>query len=303
MRIAFQLTETDFREAQLGRPPRVRHLIAAVLRTVLIVLVILFPMGIWVIRGELNARSPMSIQDVPIVQPETPGERAWHLFRVTSPVLIMMVWTLGMTLIASVRAVPLPWLRRGPDSSVSPIAIIVVVSGSLLLLWSFNQPRTAYEGALTVPAFALIFVSTAISIVLNQTVMLRRSWNAQRSLHLATTMEVTEQGRLVFQHALATLDYQWAAIEGYKETANLLLLYLSPLSLWIIPKRAFVNPIDLGHFKGLLTVHVPAGLLLRQQQVTGFPVMPGPMTPPMPVLPPAQPPPIPGSEDRSASEK
>ena len=85
---------------------------------------------------------------------------------------------------------------------------------------------------------------------------------------------------VVIEHALARLEYRWGAFAGYKETDNLILLYLSPYVILMIPKRAFAEPGQLAVFKGLVMNGIANGYFLPADS-TSFPVLP----PPIPVLP------------------
>ena len=299
MRIEFQLTEADFAESQLGRPPGWPKLLLAVWPWLLFLLFALSPVLLWMTRGESESSTLRDERWPATTLQDEPAERAWHLFRVTSPAVFILLVAFLSAILATVKVVPSPWKQIAGKQAILPSTWIVGAAGAILLIWSFNQPRTAYEAALIAPPTAVVMAWVATWVIVFQTTGLRRRWEAQRHLHLPITMEVPDGERVIFRDALTTLEYRWGAIEGYKETTNLLLLYLSPLSMWIVPKRAFVNPMDLGHLKGLLTVHVREGFLLPQDHAPGFQVMTASISA-VPVLPAVQPPPLPQREQESA---
>jgi hypothetical protein len=292
MRIEFQLTEADFAESQLGRPPGLSKLLLAIWPWLLILLLAFSPVLVWVTRGEANSSLSWFAWGHATTPPDEPAERAWHLLRVTSPAVFILLVAFFSAILATVRAIPSPWKQVAGKQAVLPSTWIIGAASGILMMWSLYQPRTAYEAALIAPPTALVMAWVATWVIIFQTIGLRRRWQAQRHLHLPITMEVPDGERVTFRDALTIMEYRWGAIEGYKETPNLLLLYLSPLSMWIVPKRAFLNPMDLGHLKGMLTVHVREGFLLPQAHAPGFQVMTAPM-PAVPVLPAAQPPPLP----------
>lgn len=97
-------------------------------------------------------------------------------------------------------------------------------------------------------------------------------WESMRHEQAPRTLRADESALLIEQ-ATASMRYDWPHFAGYKETKNLLLLYLSPHSFHMIPKRAFTSATDLDAFKGLLMNGVTEGTFLPSAQAA-FPVVP-----------------------------
>ncbi|HEV2295238.1 MAG TPA: YcxB family protein [Tepidisphaeraceae bacterium] len=85
----------------------------------------------------------------------------------------------------------------------------------------------------------------------------RRAWDAQPQLRLPQTLEQTERG-LRFDDGRSTHDYAWSAFTKFRESENVMLLYLSDLGFEIIPKRAFADAAQFGAFRALISQHVPS---------------------------------------------
>jgi hypothetical protein len=100
---------------------------------------------------------------------------------------------------------------------------------------------------------------------------LQQTWDNQPALHRRQTVEATESG-IVFTGELSRNDYQWGHFAGFKETANLLLLYQSPYSFHVIPKRAFPTQTDMEIFRRYLLTGVKQGFFLPQ--TSAFPIIP-----------------------------
>lgn len=131
-------------------------------------------------------------------------------------------------------------------------------------------PRAFEIGLATLPWFVLMLF-LVIHNGLTRSVALRRRWEMQPELHERTTLTVAEDG-LVIETLNARYDYRWVFFPGFRETASLLLLYISANSCWMIPKRAFQDPASLDSFKGLLMTYVKDGHFLPTS--SAFPVQP-----------------------------
>jgi hypothetical protein len=125
---------------------------------------------------------------------------------------------------------------------------------------------------------------------------LRKTWDAQPSLHRPQTVELSDDG-VMFADPLSRQECRWSYFPGFKETANLFVLYVSPFSFRIVPKRAFAAPGELDRFRGYLLNHVGSGQFLEQP--SAFPVLPVAAAAARPAEPsPASPPPLPPAAAR-----
>jgi hypothetical protein len=226
---------------------------------------------------------------------------AVHLLGVLAPV----VFTVPLLLLPTLRYVAgtnrVPWdpaadPRRRRGRHWLKIVLISVLAWAMWLGWQFRVAPDWYQSSLVLTAILYLFLLNSFAVGLLYTVGMRRRWAAQPFLQQPATLEASDDG-LVIIEANARHHYGWAALAGYKESADLLLIYLSPYSCWIIPKRAFTDPTDLGRLKAFLEERVGHGFLLPQP--SAFPVMHRPAEPLVPVRPPPLPPgrqpePVPG---------
>ena len=100
---------------------------------------------------------------------------------------------------------------------------------------------------------------------------IRHRWARQTFLHRPYTLEASDAWARA-ERTQARLQYRWEYFPGFRETNNLLLLYVSPYGFWPIAKRGFATTGDLEYFKGLLLTHVRHGTFLPLQQ-QAFPVV------------------------------
>ena len=91
------------------------------------------------------------------------------------------------------------------------------------------------------------------------------------------------------EQSSARLEYDWGHFAGYRETENLILLYLSSFAYFMIPKRAFdADPARLAVFKGMVMNGIPEGHFLPSPG-NAFPVLPMAVKTTVPATPPAPP--------------
>lgn len=135
-----------------------------------------------------------------------------------------------------------------------------------------------FEHLLPLLGWALVVVSIVLFTRASRR-MLPRTWAAIRHEHEPRVLHASADG-IVIEQASARLEYRWGYFAGYRETDNLVLLYLSPYQFFMIPKRAFAEPGQLAVFKGLVMNGIANGYFLPADS-TSFPVLP----PPIPVLP------------------
>ena len=167
------------------------------------------------------------------------------------------------------------------------VLVGIAISGAFFfVLWNLNNtsnasgstsdpaaPNTAprlYEYALGLSGWVFLTVLTLALAVVNRGPAIRQRWVRQTFLHRPYTIHASDAG-LVLMQPHARLEYRWEYFPGFRETANLLLVYVSPYGFWPIPKRGFTTVGGLEAFKGLLMTHVRHGTFLPVQQA--FPVL------------------------------
>lgn len=117
--------------------------------------------------------------------------------------------------------------------------------------------------------------------------MLPRTWAAVPNEHEPRVLHASDAG-VVIEQASARLEYRWGYFAGYRETEHLVLLYISPYQLYIVPKRAFAEPGQLAVFKGLVMSGITQGHFLPADS-TAFPVVATPASAAPPPLATASP--------------
>ena len=133
----------------------------------------------------------------------------------------------------------------------------------LPLLFDFMLP--------VIPLFVLL-LALSVFAGLSARQQIPRMWEAMRHEQQPRTLRADAEA-IVIEQETAHLRYAWRHFAGYKETKNLLMVYLSPYSFHMLPKRGFATPADLDSFKGLLMNGVAEGSFLPSEQVA-FPVLP-----------------------------
>lgn len=139
----------------------------------------------------------------------------------------------------------------------------------------------------------VVLVGTLSTVSRRKTSVLH--WKAQPQEQEPRTLSAGEEGILVEQPS-ARLEYRWQSFAGYRETENLILLYISIYRFFIIPKRAFHDAATLFQFKGLVMSHIPEGRFLDLPR-PAFPVLATPAAEPAAAEPPA---PVSNAADPSA---
>ena len=213
-------------------------------------------------------------------------------------ILIPMAAGLGSSIAVALVQVrgPLryPWrttLKNIPQSSgrrtwlmlLISLALIAYCIGMTYWLASLEKSDTdaaqeiAYDVGFIVLVIAM-FLNNASLLILSKIRQRLYGWVDQRQLHGPHAAEVGESG-VTINNPRSHLEYRWEAFAGFRETANLIILYLSPAICQILPKRATQDPQEMDDLRALLSGKIPEGHLLRPS--SGFPVG----HPPIPALP------------------
>jgi hypothetical protein len=164
---------------------------------------------------------------------------------------------------------------------VAALVLIICFGGilaELLILLSGGGGRAkserlspGWEYALPLIPWGLLIVLATVQGRIGRSVGLRVRWRAQSFLAEPYVLEALPDG-LVLTQPRSRCEYRWESFQGFKETPNLFLLYQSPYSFYMVPKRAFAGGGQIEQFRGLLT-RVPEGQFLPRDPVA-FPVVP-----------------------------
>jgi hypothetical protein len=180
----------------------------------------------------------------------------------------LILWSVGLAR-ALVRPTRKPWEVPTPGQRWK--RRIITIGVTVAVVWfmlgknrntSTPGPTrpTAYEFTLSiVPWFSVVIILIIFRIFHARNTM-RRNWAGQPALHRPYVLEADER-ELALAEPLSSHRYQWEHFAGYRETENLIVLYVSPFAFWMVPKRAFL-PEELQTFKSLLLTHVKQGLFL-----------------------------------------
>jgi hypothetical protein len=148
-------------------------------------------------------------------------------------------------------------LPVGPSGSIPPLTVDTLIPHIPWITVSF--------------VFLVLVVSRQIQSQ-------RLLWKKNPMLQRPKTAEIVATG-ITVNDENARLEYQWAAFSKYRETKNLLVLFLGPATYLMIPKRAFVSAEELNAMKALVA-------LISPPKVVGFPIGQSrgtrPMPPPLP---------------------
>jgi hypothetical protein len=298
MRVQFQCNYDDFREANLGRAgarlPRGRPLRTWRLVVGLLILIVMAAAGA---SHVALTRSLPAARPVPTTLPA-----GWALvsrFLYASAFSLAFCAACGALMAWTVlKRRPPAWLPAARTRRWMVVALVVVITiaaylsvqvtiTSSVTISSNGKASTArvnitegspdfgihpsgYEMLLSVlPSLLILAIITAFTVT-HRRLDLRRRWDGQPVLHRPYTLDASDAG-ITLEGPASTHRYQWDYFPGSRETLNLILLYISPYSFWIIPKRAFASAGDLEAFKAFLPTRVRAGTLLPAAP-PGFPI-------------------------------
>jgi hypothetical protein len=172
---------------------------------------------------------------------------------------------------------PTGWRRFSPTN---PATFGIVASAVVMVFLAMpfgpiagGDPKPGMYEVLLSCASIWMFVCFGIfTTILNKTTGMRRRWQDNPALAQPHVMEASESG-MKLTEPQSSHDYRWSSLRGFRETANLLLVYPSGHSFWFIPKRAFSEPAALDRFKGFLMTHIGQGQFLPSH-TQAFPVLP-----------------------------
>lgn len=106
------------------------------------------------------------------------------------------------------------------------------------------------------------------------------AWGSNKHLHGPFRFDIDDQNVLI-SGTQSSSRLRWTVFQGFTETPNLIILYLSPAVFHIVPKRAIASETDLNELSRILVQHVQHGHLFLRP--SAFPVSPIPAIPVEPV--------------------
>ncbi len=273
MRIAFQCTFEDFKEALAGQAPARRSGRAVLVWIFLALALAAISLSLWANADFSEPASPGQV-----VPASTKSRILWGLL----PSVVLGGFFAFFAFRTALRPPVKPWEMLVPGSATFSwrrgLLGWMLFAGAALFIFvprtrarSQSEPQVPIDWLFGVLPWVILLAIGSVLNQINNGPGARRRWEAQPALHRPYLVEATNE-RLAMSEPLSRHEYEWSHLAGFKETTNLLVLYLSPLGFWMIPKRAFVGPDDLALFKGMLLNHVRRGTFL--QSPASFPVVP-----------------------------
>lgn len=281
VQIHFQCTLDDYIEANTGAPPQTKKGMAwrfikafggwLMFGVAILVLVRVFRSG--------PAPAP--------VEEPTPFPYLRLFWVMLLPMALIAV--LLLLIVRQERSPTKPWdvplpreARRAKATPWQVIGCIIFIVVGVTLLLSYQLFSPALNRLPPYMEFLLPLAPLVTVLVLGMMrtrSMLAQQWKAQPQEQEPRTLTAREEGILIEQPS-ARLEYRWQGFTGYRETENLILLYISIYRFFIIPKRAFHDPQTLFQFKGLVMSHIPEGRFLDLPR-PAFPVLATPPAEPL----------------------
>lgn len=266
IQVSYQLCFEDYREALGLKKSFWRRWSAA---SGWIVLCVVIVAAIVVIDGDGNANTPQQLPS---------GVALRIRFLLASALSLFVVIVIGVLMVAGALIRPrAPWAAACPRKLsviwIFPCALIGIGVAFAIDRWHavrLDQTPTDYEVTLSFMPLATCFTMVALNWLFVRDRNVWSSWNRQVFLHRPYSLQADETG-IELSEPMSNQHYKWGYLVGYRETANLLLLYSSTLTPWAIPKRAFSGD-QLNSFKALIANNIPEGQFLTETQ--GFQVLP-----------------------------
>lgn len=271
----FLLTIDDLAEASFGSRRRMPLILASggwlFLGTVLTLLFV----GTYVVKGDAPAGGATARNAAAYSRPPTTNaaERVQLLLEVTSLGILLVLLPGSAMLWHTLKKPPAPWLSAEQRKRASPATVVWGIFLGMGAILALNVSRTAFEVAIILMPVTVLHMVLGIWPMLQMTIGLRRPWGAQTNLHVPVTLTADETGVRSLDERVKS-HYAWCAFAGYRETEDLILLYLSPGNLLMVPKRGFATEADLIALRRLLHEHVTEGT--RDLSAPGFQVIHGP---------------------------
>jgi hypothetical protein len=134
-------------------------------------------------------------------------------------------------------------------TSRSPRRILLIFMGAcLLLLGIVTYPYFdhAYAGTLIGLAIGVILISFLVPYISHWRVYYRN-----RRLFGRRTVTFSETG-VIADNPTGHHETQWDKYQGFRESKNLFLIYISRDAAALVPKRCFQAPSQLDEFRSLL---------------------------------------------------
>lgn len=287
MTLRYQLTYEDFREAHFGARATkpARRKVGALLGWVLFIglAVVLFMF--------LSNTSPQRTAVSRIDPPHVPASEPARLAAAVVPAFLIGLLIALQSVRSTRPSARKPWdpppahprsRQAGSNRNLLVGVLFIGVTMTLVFLLSHAaaRARAAGEPSLrpfdflvgVVPLATMFIVLLAVNKLAGDTPV-ERSWKMQTLLQRPTTVEVTESA-ITFIDETSRHECTWSQFQGYKETQNLFVLYPSPLSLNIIPKRGFPEgDTDMVRFRAWVLSGIPSGYFLEKPP-SAFPVVP-----------------------------
>jgi len=272
----FEYTADDLREATttaqlaLSRPTRVSYILVAI------------SLASTFGYGEMLSRIVRSHGD------------SNALTFVVLPLVPLFLVLLDLGLVAYVQAsgkAIKPWEVRARNSSPasSPIRrwgrlvlwVLVLIYACVFPFLIERQSDIAPDNALFVDGvFAGGAVASLFALWTRATNLIRARargvWDSHNYLHDRFHIDIDEQNILISGNQWNS-RLTWKAFQGFTETPNLIILYLSTTAFYMLPKRAIASPADLAELSRILVQYVQHGHLFPRP--SAFPVSPIPAIP------------------------
>jgi len=102
------------------------------------------------------------------------------------------------------------------------------------------------------------------------------AWGSNKHLHGRFRFDIDDQ-YLLISGTQSSNRLRWTVFQGFTETPNLIILYLSPAVFHMVQKRAIASPADLAELSRILVQYVQHGHLFPRP--SAFPVSPIPAIP------------------------
>lgn len=212
----------------------------------------------------------------------------------TNIILPLLPWLFILVLIWAVifrglrRNWRKPWLRPKPRRENPALVVFAfVLQGAVLVLLfilALRAQRAATTDPRQSPLFNIVLSLIPIACLIGFFVYLmrrfrgvfNRGWESQPHMHRPFIAEVDETS-LRLNEPLSRHEYRWEYFPGWVEAANNFVIYISPVSFHLIPKRAFADDAARTRFAELLRRMI-------SERTNAFPVLP-PDVRPLPAIP------------------
>lgn len=177
---------------------------------------------------------------------------------------------------------------HGPENGKSPHRSLIgwaVFVGLAVVIYNFlqkNQPAPAAPNPNQGPPPLQDLVTALIPWLMVVAVVVffvvrgvrgrtKKAWDTNEKLQCPQTLQVTADG-ITVKNQYGTSAQNWLAFRRFLESANLFILYSSPVAMNVIPKRVLSSPDELDWFRALLNKEITERRTAAG--IGGFPVLP-----------------------------